>query len=111
MLGLLVACAKALPPSTTPPLHPLLGVVWDLDGWSGEQVFLIAGAGHTRKDRGVPVRLDREALVIELTEVDAQRLDASAYDPATADLRIFTPRHEREDPCARIRPATHHHRG
>ena len=64
---------------------------------------LIAGNGHTRKDRGVPWALARKApsaKVVSVSMMEAQdgRTDPKAYD-AHADFVFFTPRATDEDPC------------
>ncbi len=70
---------------------------------------LIAGAGHARRDRGAPFYLPAAAqdalLVIAFVEVAQGRIRASEYLPAEHyDLIWFTPRAERGDPCASLRP-------
>lgn len=77
---------------------------------AGGGVFLIAGGGHVRSDRGVPWYLSRRApekrvLVLVLSEVRAGEDDPQKAAPAApdgspaADYVWFTPRTEREDPC------------
>lgn len=78
--------------------------------------ILIAGAGHTRTDRGVPAYLPdaggRIASVL-LVEVSGKRHEPAAYaedfgkGPLPFDWVIFTPRAKRPDPCAALRA----HRG
>jgi uncharacterized iron-regulated protein len=76
--------------------------------------MLLAGNGHVRKDRGVPWHLERMApgkavVVVMLIEVEDGKSEPSAYpdavsgDRAFADFVVFTPRAQREDPCARMR--------
>jgi uncharacterized iron-regulated protein len=77
---------------------------------------LIAGNGHVRSDRGVPwylrQRVKGAAIVsIMLIEVEEGRSDPRAYvmrDPdgrPAADYFLFTPRHQRSDPCEQMRKA------
>ena len=80
---------------------------------AGQQdgAVLIAGAGHVRRDYGVPTYLSRstpQASVISVAflEVSGDRLDPSAYTarfsrPALPfDYVWFTPRVDDDDPCA-----------
>jgi len=73
--------------------------------------LLIAGAGHTRTDRGVPWHLQnlapgRSVLSLAFLEVESGETDPAAYgqpyDTATPpfDAVIFTPRTSDDDPCA-----------
>lgn len=64
---------------------------------------LIAGNGHTRKDRGVPWALARKApnakvVSVSMQEVQDKLTDPKAYD-VHADFVFFTPRATDEDPC------------
>jgi len=63
---------------------------------------LIAGAGHVRRDRGVPRYLrDSNVLSIAFIEVEAGKDRPQDYSlDATYDYVWFTARAEREDPCA-----------
>ena len=72
--------------------------------------ILIAGNGHVRKDRGVPWHIRERApkawvTTVVLVEVKEGKTDPELYVPRdpegkpAADLMIFTPRAEREDPC------------
>jgi uncharacterized iron-regulated protein len=81
----------------------------------GAAVMLI-GNGHARSDRGVPwyVRQRepaRRIVAVLLLEVDDARTDPESYLPRSpngtpaADYVIFTPRAERDDPCAEMRNA------
>lgn len=69
-------------------------------------VVLVAGNGHTRGDRGVPIWVtpapDRQ-VVVAFVEVQADTTDPTAVDPEGADWLVFTPRHDDDDPCARFR--------
>jgi uncharacterized iron-regulated protein len=77
---------------------------------------LIAGNGHVRRDRGVPLYLggaaagERSAdVVVAFVEVDADRTGPAEYaaaragDPPNFDYVWFTPAAKRKDPCAEIR--------
>ncbi len=67
---------------------------------------LVAGNGHTRGDRGVPLWLDApdggERVTVAFVEVGTAR-DPAAVDPEGADWLVFTPRHDDDDPCAAFR--------
>lgn len=76
--------------------------------------FLFAGNGHVRTDRGVPWYLKRDAptrqtISVMLLEVEDGKADPAAYIPRdpyghpAADYVLFTPRHERPDPCEKMR--------
>jgi uncharacterized iron-regulated protein len=84
----------------------------------GVGVVLIAGNGHVRSDRGVPVYLLRrepiaQIATVMLIEVVAGQSDPLALIPASpdgkpaADYAWFTPIAEREDPCEAMRKAGH----
>lgn len=77
-----------------------------LEGAPGPTV-LIAGNGHVRRDRGVPLYLAKgDALVIGQVEVRPGETDPKAYlgggfeGRPMYDVVLFSPRAEREDPCA-----------
>jgi len=67
---------------------------------------MIAGIGHVRADRGVPLYLSRRPLVIGFVEVDAERprpqdyFDGTFATAESFDYLWFTPRAPRADPCA-----------
>jgi uncharacterized iron-regulated protein len=73
---------------------------------------LVSGKGHARTDRGVPAVVAKDApgkkiIVVAFTEVDAGERDPAAYredddatGPAPFDFIVFTPRTQRDDPCA-----------
>lgn len=68
----------------------------------GRGVILLTGNGHARRDIGVPRHL---------TAAERQRvwsiglIEAGSEEPATFyDVAFLTPRHERADPCAALRP-------
>jgi uncharacterized iron-regulated protein len=68
---------------------------------------LIAGIGHARKDRGVPLYLAGDDLLsIDFVEVEAGKDVPGDYlggfaTAASFDYLWFTPRNTRADPCAR----------
>ncbi len=68
------------------------------------RALLIAGSGHTRRDRAVPSYLD-EARVANLAffEVDPEGQEPSDYPVAAHDFVWFTPGQARPDPCASLR--------
>lgn len=65
-------------------------------------VALIAGAGHVRRDRAVPLWLSRIAPGLRIGTVSMVELRADT-DPAKEalpyDFALFTPRADRPDPC------------
>jgi uncharacterized iron-regulated protein len=78
-------------------------------------VVLIAGAGHARRDLGVPLYLEARAphariVSVAFTEVRPQRDDPAAYDAVRRGLNgeprydyvWFTPAAQRDDPCASL---------
>lgn len=74
----------------------------------GEIAVLIAGNGHTRKDRGVPMFLDEDAKIVAIAPIEVVRgvtdpTRYSAFDPALYDYVWFTPRVDEIDPCERFR--------
>ena len=78
-----------------------------LDSPSG--AVLIAGAGHVRRDRGVPWHLrnvapERSVVVLAFVEVEEAKRDAAEYALADKfDYAWFTPRVDTEDPCTKFR--------
>ena len=79
--------------------------------------MLFAGNGHVRKDRGVPWHLERmapgrAAVAVMMIEVEDGKSEVSGYPDAmpsgrpVADFVVFTPRAQRDDPCARMREQT-----
>lgn len=68
---------------------------------------LIAGNGHVRRDRGVPLYLAGSDIVsIGYVEVESGKIAPHKYlsdfaTPESFDYMWFTPRAAREDPCAR----------
>jgi uncharacterized iron-regulated protein len=82
---------------------------------SAERGVLVAGRGHVRADRGVPVYLEtaapgRRTVVVAFMEVVPGRTDPAAYGEGEAAQRlqpydwvVFTPGAKREDPCEGMR--------
>ena len=91
-----------------------------IDSGRDRGAVLIAGAGHTRNDFGVPMVLDRldpgqSALSISIIEVEAGSAGFSDYSDADGtlpyDFVVFTPRFENKDHCAELRKAFGKHDG
>ena len=62
---------------------------------------LIAGSGHARRDRGVPLYLGAADVVsIAFTEVDDDKRSPRGYGAESYDYLWFTTRAAREDPCS-----------
>ncbi len=85
----------------------VLRKVAELDG-----AVLVAGAGHARRDRGVPVYLllvqpDADILSLGLIEVEAGVSTPIEYvdmtEPGLFDYMWFTPRVDDLDPCEKFR--------
>jgi uncharacterized iron-regulated protein len=74
---------------------------------AGRPVVLIAGRGHVRKDRGVPVFLARRggkySLSIAFIDVESDKRALSDYDIRAFDYAVFTPRVSDADPCQKFR--------
>jgi uncharacterized iron-regulated protein len=75
---------------------------------------LIAGAGHARRDYGVPVHLARQAPVAKIASVAFVEVDPAAPKPADYAARFggeslpfdyvwFTPKADDVDPCERFK--------
>jgi uncharacterized iron-regulated protein len=78
---------------------------------------LIAGAGHVRRDRGVPVHLARQAPDASIASVAFAEADAAAVKPGDYAQRFgsdtlpfdyvwFTPKVDADDPCEKLKKAT-----
>jgi uncharacterized iron-regulated protein len=76
--------------------------------------FLLAGNGHVRTDRGVAWFVRRMAPQVQVAAVTLAEVEEGAADPETylprspeggvaTDYTLFTPRHDRPDPCAKMR--------
>ena len=85
-----------------------------IDAAGQARAILIAGNGHVRADRAVPWYLSRRAprarvLTVMILEVDGAAKTPEDLTPVgprgdpAADYVWFTPRAEREDPCAKLR--------
>lgn len=80
---------------------------------SGERAVVITGNGHARRDWGVPVFLQRlrpqaKIVTVTLTEVAADRREPGLHataQPGWSDVTVFTPAHDRGDPCAGLAKA------
>ncbi len=70
----------------------------------GSGGILVAGGGHTRKDRGVPYYLDGTSVNLTFREVDEDNTDPAEYETAErADFVWFTARMDNHDPCEAFR--------
>jgi len=67
-----------------------------------DRSVLIAGSGHARRDRGVPLYLaDRDLISIAFMEAEPGKARPQDYaDAASYDYLWFTPRAVRDDPCS-----------
>lgn len=85
-----------------------------IDAGKTAGAVLIAGNGHVRTDRAVPWYVARRlpkarvvsVMLVELDDETKRPEDGLLTGPdgvAAADFLWFTPRHEREDPCERLR--------
>ncbi|MCB0405153.1 MAG: ChaN family lipoprotein [Bdellovibrionales bacterium] len=72
---------------------------------SQEKALLLAGAGHTRDDNGVPFYLHKafpkkKIATVQFTEVENPSAKAEDYSHKPADFLWFTSHPDRPDPCA-----------
>ena len=79
-------------------------------GSADEGALLVAGAGHVRRDRGVPLHLARQGhgggtLTVGFVEVRAGRHAPTDYDVAAFDFAVFTARVDDLSPCDRFKAA------
>ena len=85
-----------------------------LDAGGTDGAILVAGAGHVRSDRGVPVYLAREAPTRTLAAVAFLEVSPGKREPGEYarefgvttlpfDYVLFTPATAREDPCEQLR--------
>lgn len=82
-------------------------------GASERGVVLITGAGHARRDRGVPAFLSRSAPALRIASVAFLEVGPEVSSPQDFasefgselpfDFVVFTPRTKREDPCQGMR--------
>ncbi|MCU0657871.1 MAG: ChaN family lipoprotein [Polyangiaceae bacterium] len=74
---------------------------------AGGPAVLIAGAGHTRSDRGVPLYLRARRPGVRTLSVAFREVQAGQREPdpqdSVHDLLWFTPRLDDSDPCAAFR--------
>ncbi len=64
---------------------------------------LVAGNGHVRSDRGVPIYVTGRSMTISFVEVNRSTDAASYAADEPARFLVFTPRVDDEDPCAQFR--------
>lgn len=94
-------------------VEPMLRAQSYRDAWlaralasTGGPAALIAGRGHVRKDRAVPVFLARQTVSAPLTVAFIEAEDAgdlpSDYDADAFDFVVFTPRVSDESACERF---------
>lgn len=69
---------------------------------SAGPVVLIAGSGHVRRDIAVPryLKNNSSTLTVAYVEINDGQYSPQDYDTTGFDLLWFTPRTNREDPCA-----------
>jgi len=78
----------------------------EMERYAERGAVLIAGSGHVRADRGAPLYMRERPLVIAFVEIDPERPEPRDYlrgpfaSAASYDYLWFTPRAQREDPCA-----------
>jgi uncharacterized iron-regulated protein len=86
-------------------------------GAQRDGAVLIAGAGHVRTDRGVPVHLARHIQDVAITSVAFVEVDAAAVKPGDYAQRFgsdalpfdyvwFTPKIDEADPCEKLKKST-----
>jgi uncharacterized iron-regulated protein len=86
-------------------------------GAQRDGAVLIAGAGHVRTDRGVPVHLARQIQDVAITSVAFIEVDAGAVKPGDYAKRFgsdvlpfnyvwFTPKIDEADPCEKLKKST-----
>ncbi|KQT47534.1 hypothetical protein ASG43_10625 [Aureimonas sp. Leaf454] len=71
---------------------------------SGGPAVLIAGAGHTRRDRAVPAILEAlqpgaAVVSVAFAEVSEGEAQPAAEELALSDFTLYTPRFDISDPC------------
>jgi uncharacterized iron-regulated protein len=86
-------------------------------GGQRDGAVLIAGAGHVRNDRGVPLHLARHIQGVAITSVALVEVDAAATKPGDYAQRFgsdalpfnyvwFTPKVDEADPCEKLKKST-----
>jgi uncharacterized iron-regulated protein len=63
---------------------------------------LVAGNGHVRSDRGVPMYLRKPSVTISFVEVGESVAAATYASDEPARFIVFTPRVDDEDPCKKF---------
>jgi len=105
--------AKMVPPMILAQRVRDASISLSLLGSDQEHRVLIAGSGHVRNDRGVPIYLaakDPQASIITIgfTEVSEDNYNIDGYAERWGgttmpfDYVWFTPRFNREDPCEQL---------
>src|SRR5262245_7608198 len=86
-------------------------------GGQRDGAVLIAGAGHVRNDRGVPLHLARHVQGVTITSVAMVEVDGAATKPGDYAQRFgsdtlpfhyvwFTPKIDEADPCEKLKKST-----
>jgi uncharacterized iron-regulated protein len=86
-------------------------------GGQRDGAVLIAGAGHVRRDRGVPVHLARHIQDVSIGSVAFVEVDAALVKPGDYATRFgsdalpfdyvwFTPKVDEADPCEKLKKST-----
>jgi uncharacterized iron-regulated protein len=86
-------------------------------GGQRDGAVLIAGAGHVRRDRGVPVHLARQAPDASIASVAFVEVNAASEKPGDYAKRFwsdalpfdyvwFTPKVDDDDPCEKLKKST-----
>ena len=104
-------CGQKLPPAhmnamVTAQRARDLTMAQTIESGGKDGVVLIAGAGHVRRDRAAPAYYKNpssaaQTIAVSFTEVDPAKTAPQDYDTQGFDLLWFTPKTEREDPCAK----------
>lgn len=94
-------------------LAPFATIQWARDAvmatamHEAKRSILIAGAGHVRRDRGVPLHLIQRAPAARVLSIAFIEVSVELTDPKTRawpyDLVWFTPRVDEVDPCVKLR--------
>ena len=61
---------------------------------------LITGAGHARRDRGVPLYVNGDVVSVAFIEVEDGKTSPQEYEAKSYDYLWFTSRAPRKDPCS-----------
>lgn len=95
-------------------LAPMIAAQSFKDAWmaralhdAGAPAALVAGRGHIRNDRGIPVFLKRRGatgvLSVAMLDVDRGHDDSTDYELSAYDFVVFTPRTSDASACDRFR--------